>query len=62
MALLVSVVLVVVDDEGWAEAAAPVVEPKLPPDWRDSPARLSDVTVPAPSLTGLVKRSGSEVT
>ena len=44
-----SVLFVVVELDGWADAAALLPLPKSPPWERDSPARESEVTTPAPS-------------
>lgn len=62
MAPDVSVLLVFVEEDGWADAAAFVVDPKSPSDFRDSPARESEVIVPADSSFGLFCDSGSLVT
>ena len=56
-----SVVFVVVEDEGCDEAAS-WPEPKLPPELMDSPARESEVMVPAFSTLGLLIPWGSLVT
>lgn len=50
----VSVLLVVVELEGCEEAAAWLPAPNEPPTFNDSPARESDVTVPAFSTLGLL--------
>jgi hypothetical protein len=62
VALEVSVLLVVEDAEGCFEAAALGLPAPKEPDWSDSAARESDVTVPTPSWTGLRVDSGSVVT
>lgn len=62
VALDVSVLFVVVDPEDWAVLPTPgFLLAKAPPLAMDSPARESDVMVPAPSLTGLLL-AGSVVT
>lgn len=55
-------VLVVVELEGCLEVATLDPWAKVPPDERDSPARESDVTTPAPSALGFWNASGSLVT
>ena len=55
-------VLLNVEDEpdcwrGWLSR----LSPNLPPERADSAARESDATAPAPSVVGLLRRSGSEV-
>jgi hypothetical protein len=60
--LVVSVVFVVVDEDGCLLAAAlGLPSPKEPEFFRDSPARESEVTVPTPSLIGILD-AGSVVT
>jgi len=48
----VSVLLAVVELDGWLDAAAPEPLPNEPPPVSDSPASESEVICPAPSVLG----------
>ncbi len=61
MAPEVSVVLKVDEEPDCLRGWLSRLSPNLPPDRADSAARESDATEPAPSVVGLLLRSGSEV-